>query len=187
MLAAAITEVPVRRYLPLVIALALVAPACGDDTPSADPAMVANLSRRIAENQAGSDAFDMTDDETECFAIGIIDLFGGERITAALDLEFSEFMATADAGERREVVDIMLGCVDLGDDLARELGGEGELSEEAARCLADTMLESDAFRDATAESFVNEGDPFQDPDLVAELLPAMLECLSPEDLAELGS
>ena len=39
----------------------------------------------------------------------------------------------------------------LHDDLARELGGEGELSEESAQCLADTMLDSDAFRDATAE------------------------------------
>ena len=96
-------------------------------------------------------------------------------------------MAPAAAAERREVVDIMLGCVELGDDLARELGGDGELSEDAARCLADTMLESDAFRDATAESFVSDGDPFQDPDLVAALLPPMLECVSAEDLAELGS
>ncbi len=176
-----------RRLIPLAIVVAVIAAACGDDAPAADPAMVANLSQRIAENQAGSGTFDMTDDEVECFAIGIIELFGGERITAGMDLDFSDFMATATAGERREVVDIMLGCVDLGDDLARELGGEGELSEDAARCLADTMLESDAFRDATAESFVSEGDPFQDPELVAELLPLMLECLSAEDLAELGS
>ena len=109
-----------------------------------------------------------------------------------LEVQEAENMSDAARKLAREkpdvaVVDIMLGCVDLGEDLARELGGEGELSEEAARCLADTMLESDAFRDATAESFVNEGDPFQDPDLVAELLPAMLEGLSPEDLAELGS
>jgi len=188
MLAAAITEdLPMRRLIPLAIVVALVAAACGDDTPSADPAMVASLSQRIAENQSGSGGFDMTDEEVECFAIGIIELFGDERITAGMDLDFSDFMATATSGERRETVDIMFGCVDLGDDLARELGGGTELSEESAQCLADTMLDSDAFRDATAESFVSESDPFQDPELVAELLPLMLECLTAADLAELGN
>jgi hypothetical protein len=168
-----------RRLVPFALVIALVAAACGDDTPTADPALVASLSQRISDNQSGSGGFEMTDPEVECFATGIISLFGAERITAALDLDFSAFMATATAGERREVVDIMLECVDLGADLARELGAEGTISAESARCLADTLLASDAFRDATAESFVSETDPFDDPALVSALLPAMLECLSP--------
>jgi hypothetical protein len=176
-----------RRPAAFALIIALVAVACGDDTPAADPALVAGLSQRISASQSGSGVFEMTDPEVECFATGIIGLFGAERITAALDLEFSAFMATATAGERRAVVDTMLDCVDLGAGLARELGAEGTISAESARCLADTMLASDAFRDATAESFVSETDPFDDPALVSALLPAMLECLTAEDLGNLGT
>ncbi len=176
-----------RRLAHLTLALALLIVACGDDAPAADPVMVANLAQRITDNQAGSSGFDMNDAEVECFAAGIIDLFGADQITAALDLEFSQFMATATSGERREVVDTMLECVDLSADLAQEIGGEGQIDAAAARCLADTMLESDAFRDATAESFVSETDPFDDPELVGALLPAMLSCLSAEDIANLNN
>ena len=165
----------------------MITVACGGDAPAADPAMVATLSQRIAENQTGSGGFDMTEPEIECFAVELIDLFGAERIAAGMELEFSAFMETVTAPERRRVVDTMLECVDLAADLAAELGSEGEISAEAAQCLAETMLASDAFRDATAESFVSETDPFDDPDLVAALLPAMLECLSAEDLGNLGN
>jgi hypothetical protein len=175
-----------RRLIPLAIVLALGATACGDDTPSADPALVSGLRRQISASQQGSGPLEMTDDEIECFAIGIIDLFGAERITASLDLEFSEFMSTATPGERRTVVDTMFDCADLGPALAAELAGGGDISADSARCLADSLLASEAFRDATAESFASSSDPFDDPELVGELLPVMLQCLSAEDLAELG-
>lgn len=178
-----------RRVMAVLVALVLVAPACGDDdsSGSADPQLVAGLRGRIAASQdTGGGAPQMTDREIECFAVGIIDLFGADRIAGALDLEFEEFMATASAGERRQVVDVMLECVDLAPMLAAELGGDGSISPEAARCLADVFIASDAFRDATAEGLVGNTDPFQDPELVAALLPSMLECLSPEELAGLG-
>jgi len=177
-----------RRLVPLALVIALVSLACGDDdTAPADPALVAGLRQRISENQQDSGGPEMSDAEIECFAIGIIDLFGADRITAGIDMEFSAFMGTATQEERRSVVDTMFECVDLALDLAEELGAGGEVSAESARCLADVMLANDAFRDATAEAFVSSTDPFDDPELVAELLPPMLECMIAEELGDLGN
>ena len=69
----------------------------------------------------------------------------------------------------------------------RKVSSGTEISAESARCLADVMLASDEFRNATAESLVSSTDPFDDPALVAALLPAMLECITAEELADLGN
>lgn len=184
-----------RRLVAIALTVAVIAGACGDDdttsttVSAANAALVAGLRQQIATQQSEDpDAFPMTDEEIGCFAVALVDTFGADRMGQALTGSFEVFMAAASAEERRSVVDAMFGCADLGPALARSLGGDGSLSAEASNCLADVMIGSQAFRDAVAEGFAGTGgSPFEDPELLQELLPLMLSCLSAEELAQLGS
>lgn len=184
-----------RRILVLAVTLAVVAAACGDDTSTtteaasgAKAAVVAGLRQQISTSQAEEPgAFPMSDDEIGCFAVALVDTFGVARMTGAVDESFEGFMAGATTSERRQVIDSMFGCVDLGPALAEEIGGD-DISPASARCLADAMLASDSFRDALANSLAgSSADPFQDPALIEDLLPVMLTCLTAEELMNLGS
>lgn len=126
----------------------------------------------------------MSNEDAACFAGGLIDEFGAARIAEAIDLEFEEFMRSATRAERRSVVDTMLGCANFGALFTQQFSGA--ISAESASCLADSFLGSDGFRDALADSSASGDSAFDDPDLQAELLPAMLDCLSAEELIQLG-
>jgi hypothetical protein len=179
----------VRRLLTVLLAATLIVGACGDDSSNADPQLVASLRSRISESpQAqGDSTFGMTDDDITCFAEGLIAELGAAKIESGVDLSFDAFMATLSAGERRAVVDVMLGCVDVAEVLVAQISGEGSLSAESARCVVDGMLASDEFRDAVGESFVSGDSTFESDTVVAAILPVFLECLTPEELANLGN
>jgi hypothetical protein len=179
-----------KRISALLLALALALAACGGDDAggggaSADSDVVDDLTQEILEGSgAGSDT-PFTDEQAACFALGLVDEFGAETMVEALQMEFEEFMAAASPGERAVVVDTMLDCVDFGALMAAELGDA--ISAESASCIGDAFTNSDAFREALANSFDESGgDPFEDDAMFAEVFPAMLECLSAEELANLG-
>ncbi len=183
-----------RRVIPL-LALALVMAACGDDdtggegttTTGGDGAeLVAALRTQISED-SGSGGFVVNDEQAGCFAVGLIDEFGAGTMADAIGGEFSDFMGSISSAERRTVIDIMFGCVDLAEGLAAELGADGAISLDSARCISEAMLASDDFRDVLAESFVDAGGAFENPALVETLLPAMFSCLTPEELAQIGA
>lgn len=178
-----------RRLVTVMLVAMLIATACGDDSSDADPQLVASLRSRITESpQAQSGEFPMSEDDIACFAEGLVDELGASKIENGIDLSFDAFMGTLSAGERRTVVDVMLGCVDVADTLIAQISGEGStLSESSARCVIDGMLASDEFRDAVAESFVSGDSTFENDSLVAAILPIFFECLTPEELANLGN
>lgn len=179
-----------RRLVTVILAAMLLIAACGDDSSAdADPALVSSLRSRITESpQAQDGAFPITDEAAQCFALGLIDELGAAKIQSGIDLSFDAFMTTLSAGERRTVVDVLLGCADITETLVAQLSGAGaEVSAESARCVVDGMLTSDAFRDAVADSFVS-GDSAFDSDAVAvAILPVFFGCLTPEELANLGN
>jgi hypothetical protein len=173
-----------------MLVLALMAAACGDDdasggTSAVDPDLVSGLTEQILTDGAGTDAVPLDDEQAACFAVGLIEAFGGERMVDALGVEFEDFMGQATADERLTVVDTMFDCVDFGDVMATQFGES--VSAESARCASAAFVESDAFRVAIADSLGNPmSDPFEDPGLIAELLPAMLDCFTADELIQLG-
>lgn len=180
----------IRHFAIAVITIALVAVACGDDDSGTaggqdNSELISGLTARIVDDSQGDDIV-FNEAQAACFATGLLDQFGSERLAAALDLEFEEFMAQASLDERRRVVDTMFGCVDFGGLLAAQFGGA--VSGESATCLADAITGGDAFRDAMANSFgPDAGNPFDDPALAEAMLPVMLDCLTAEELVQLGN
>lgn len=182
-----------KRTFALLFVLALVVSACGDDDTGGDgpgggdaPAgLVDDLTEQILGGSATSSDVPFDDEQAACFAVGLIDEFGAEAMVDALQMEFDEFMAQASNSERMSVVNTMLDCVDFEEMMAAEFGGA--LSDESARCVSEAFVGSDAFRQALANSFdATATDPFDDPAVIEELLPAMLGCMSAEELANLG-
>ncbi len=183
-----------RRMMATMLTLALVFVACGDDDSGDSDAaaggensqLISSLSAKIVADAEDDDEFQFTDEQAACFAVGLIDVFGAERIAETLQMDFDDFMAQASAGERAAVVDTMLGCADFGQVLTQEFAGS--ISQESSRCLADAFVNSEAFRAAMADSFADSTvDPFDDPALAAEMVPAMLECLTADELIQIGS
>jgi len=167
----------------------LIVAACGDDSSSgADPQLVSSLRSKItASPQAQGGDFPITDDVAQCFAEGLVSDLGAAKIESGIDLSFDDFMATLSAGERRTVVDVLLGCVDISETLVAQLTGAGStISADSATCVVDGMLASDAFLDAVADSFVSGDSAFQSDAVAVSILPVFLECLTPEELAGLG-
>ena len=174
-----------KRIIPALVALAMLVAACGDDDSGGDDALVADLRQQILEGTPDDADIPLSDEDAACFASGLIDSFGAERMAGALQMEFEEFMQDATESERLAVVDTMLDCIDFGAVMADQFG-EG-LSSDSAECLGDAFATSEGFRTAIAASFGGSStDPFDDPALLEEMLPAMLECLTAEELIQLG-
>lgn len=176
-----------KRAAALLITVMLLLAACGDDdagTTEADEALVGDLTQEILEGSTtGADAA-FTEEQAACFAVGLLDEFGADAMVEALQMDFEEFMAEASTDERMTVVDTMLECVDFGAVMVAEL--EGEISAESAACIGDAFGDSEAFRTALANSFDGStADPLDDPALIQDVLPAILQCLTEDELAEL--
>lgn len=192
-----------KRAAALLIVLALVLAACGDDdttatTAGSDGTTATTAGAPATTAAGGQDVIDeltqelldesdtpFTDEQAACFAVGLVDEFGGEFMVNALQMSFDDFMAQASQDERMTVVDTMLECVDFGAMMVAEV--DGAISDESARCIGDAFAASEAFRTALANSFdATAGDPFEDDALMAEVFPSLLECLSAEELLQLG-
>lgn len=181
-----------KRAIALLFTVALVVSACGDDdsgnsaTTGAVSPVVEDLTQEILTGDGPDSDVPFTQEQAACFAAGLVDEFGSEAMADALQMSFDEFMAGATPEQRLTVVDQMLDCVDFASMMTAEFGGT--ISDESARCLGDAFVGADAFRTALANSFDDSGtDPFDDPALLEEMLPAMLECLSAEELIQLGN
>lgn len=184
-----------KKVIVAVFALALIAAACGDDDAtattvanggtSANSALIKGLTEQIQGSSTSPGDVPLSDEQAACFATNLIDTFGGQRIAEAMDMEFEQFMAQASTEERLTVVDSMLGCIDFGTVMAAQFGDV--VSADSARCMGDAFVGSTAFRTALANSFgPSSADPFEDPALLEEMLPAMLECFTAEELINLG-
>jgi hypothetical protein len=179
-----------KRLVALVAALALLATACGGDDGGDRGEAIATLQRQITESQvdASPTSPEFTEAETRCMAEGMVDEFGISRVLDADDEGFEAFMAAATAEERRNVVDLTLECVDLTEQLTAPLVAEG-LSEDSAACIGDAVIENEAFRDVLAAGLASGSfDPTaeNEAELMEALFPALMQCLSAEELANLG-
>jgi hypothetical protein len=182
----------VKRATIILLAFALLGTGCGDDdlVGGADQEAVAALSESIAEAQAANPDAPIGEEETACIAVGMVEEFGADRILETVEAgrTFEDFIADADEDERRAVVDLTLECVDLAAMMVDEFTGSG-VSDSSARCLSERMLAGDTFRALIADGLATgDFEPSGEAGeaLLEELLPAFLECLTPEELANLG-
>jgi hypothetical protein len=187
----------VRRLFTAALAACLLVVACGDDAATTtttgsgadNQALVAALGSKISSSpQASTSDFQFDDQSIACFAGGLVDQLGADVVAANIDKDFDAFMATLDQTQRRTVVDVLFDCVNVADAMVAGMAAEGSgMSEASTRCVLDAMLASNEFRDAVAESFVSGDSTFESDALIAAMLPIFFQCLTPEELANLGN
>lgn len=164
----------------ILVGLALVAAACGDDDSSDQSGLVNDVAQQVS----GDGEFDFSNEQAVCVAEGMIDGLGADRIVEGLDTDFDTFMSTASEPERRAVVDTLLDCVNFGTLLFSE--AEGQISEDSARCLGNAFSDSETFRSALTESLATGQDPFDHIESEEEFITFLFECLSAEEIVRLG-
>lgn len=177
------------RLLTLILALGLVAAACGDDdagmTAEGQALADAILADMLADEEPGDD-FDEAD--MRCFAEGMVADLGVARLNAlgvtASDVGDPEvaFRGMSDA-EMERMADIGLRCIDYEAGFIEAMTADG-MSQGSAECLTERLADSDFFRVSFITSM--RGVDFseeQDAELMPIFLDAAGDCLTDEEFA----
>lgn len=189
-----------RRVTVVVVAMALVVGACGGGSSlSAEEQGIVNeiaaVMMAMPPEEYPQDLFG--EPEARCWAEAMVEAVGIEDLRSA-GFGSGAFSSTEEAEAALDSVadtltDDSMGeylakameCVDLTAFVAQEMIGDG-VPEEAAYCIAEKMVASDAFFNLMISSMQDEDpDPEVEDEIRAVTLQAMIECLSPEDLADL--
>ena len=191
-----------RKFVVLVLSLTIVAAACGgDDDASSDGGSSDGLNEA---EQALADAIALSileeeDDpasplgpaEAECIGEGAVGRIG---IDGLLEIGISEenpnpedALEIATDEQIDTVIDVFIECVDFTQAFIDGFAEAGDLSPEAAGCLAEQLQSGDLLKDLTRSSMRGDDVDFDDdPELAGQILQMVLGCLSPEELVDLG-
>lgn len=183
-----------RKILPVLVALAVLAAACGDgddggssDRSSGEQAVSDAIAAAILADAEPGDPYG--EKEARCMGDSLVDELGLDRLLAlgiSADSVDSpeEFLRGAPNADVEAFIDITLDCVDFRDVFVEGMGAD--VSTESAECIADgisdDMLRSMAMMGISGEEF----DPTADPELAAALFGLVAECLTPEEISNLG-
>lgn len=175
------------RWLLVVLALGLVAVACGGDA--------AGLS---SEEQALADAIfaDMTldnadeevpPDDMRCFADGMVGELGVARL-GALGVTASSVGEPEDAfrgmtdAEMERMADVGLDCIDYATGFVEAMVAEG-MGRSSAECLTAHLEEGGFFRASFITTMQGEDfSPEQDSELLAVFVSGAQDCLTDDEL-----
>lgn len=164
-----------------LLALALLASACGGDDASASDQEVIDA---VATQMRNDDAPEEID--VNCMATAMVNGMGGAD---AMEADYGLTAATIAAGEDPEDVelskDAAISLADeamdcgLGDIILAEMTGDG-MAENDAKCLIEN-LDQDAIRDMTATEFMADADASAvgaaaEEALLGSLLGAVTKC-----------
>lgn len=147
---------------------------------------VADDFRAEINSGLGTSGAEVTDDQADCAAEGIIDALGVRR---ASELNETDEIRLS-TGEAEKVVPVVRRCFNFAELLAEGIvqGAEGKISDNAAGCLAGELENTSLVDDAlTAAMTGTEIDPTANEQSSKALLDAMSSCLSSEDLQKLGT
>jgi hypothetical protein len=148
-----------KRVVTVVVAMALLSAACGDDDAGGDLSDAENAVADVIVAGIMSDpdpGNPFTDpDAAQCVAVGIVEDLGVERLaqvglTADSGDPQSVFATLAD-DEIDSIVDISFECVDVEEEMASMFAAEG-VSMDSGRCLARELNQTDFFRAARIPS-----------------------------------
>ena len=138
------------------------------------------------------DDLSVDEDQARCLGEGYIAAVGTARLIE-LGLTVEAIEGGSEPGdvdltndEAEALIDVTFECVDLAAVFVEAFAAEGILSAESGQCLADGFDEQ-FLRDIARSAFDNDAaDPTDDPETAAALFELVLECLSIEELQNLG-
>lgn len=184
-----------RRIVALVAVLAVVAAACGGDDSDAglssgDQALADAITEGFLEG-AGPDApFGRQD--AQCFGDRLVADMGASRLIGlGLSVEaVEEGTSPSDVDLSDADIDtmasIMTECIDFKALFVDEFKNQG-ISDESASCIADG-LDSDFVKIMATSALRDEStDPFQDDELGETIFALITQCVSFEELQQLGN
>ncbi len=184
-----------RRALLALVVLVMVAAACGDSGGNGNggdgdnQALVDAIKAEILETSADDPDAPVTDAEATCVAEGAVDRLGVDGllelgITAEGSESENPFVDATDE-QLEAVTDIYLDCIDVRQLMLNEIGSD--VSQESAECVADSVAEGDFLRPVIIGSLRGEDVEFDDdPELAEAFVGIVVECLTPEELVNLG-
>ena len=182
-----------RRGLFLLLVLGLVAAACGDsgggERSAAEQALVDAIRDEILEDEDPESPFGEA--EATCVGEGAVDRLGVEGL-----LELGITVENADPGNAFEgatdeqidaVIDVTLDCVDFRQVFIDSITADSDISSESADCLGDALGTKEFLAPIVEAGFRGEDTEFgDDPEAAEAVFEAIVECLSAEELANLG-
>jgi hypothetical protein len=184
-----------RRLVVLGVSVVLLAAACGgDDSSSGD---LSSNDQEIADAifdqmMADTDPDDpFGETEARCFSDGVVrDIGAGDLAelgmtaeairagTEPVDVDLTDEQVDA-------MADVMLECVDFRSVFIDQFAEEG-ISDESAECLADGF-DDDFLRALAKAEFSGDGaDPTSDPAQAEKFFNLITDCLSFEEMSNLG-
>jgi hypothetical protein len=167
------------RLRPLALALTtlLLLPACGEDEEAREEALRELVTDDLVGSQEdGAISFDA--EQADCVARGLIDEFGGDQLREwGYDEEDGQTpegdLTIDDGGQREQAWGVLVGCVDVTEQITDILAAGGSLDEEESRCVAERYVDSDV----AAHAVFGPGDPEVNAE-VDELLEQSVEACS---------
>lgn len=176
-----------KRVSVLMLAVALVAVACGDDDAGSgeEQAVVSALMAKMQEDTDAGEPFDDAE-SSQCFAEGLISEFGLTRmaelgVTADAVTESEAFFGAMSDAEIGRAVDVAFGCADIGAIFGAEFTG---LSDSSRDCFVGELEDSGFLKTATIAGL--RGEEFEpDEAALGQLLTAAEACLTPEEMTAL--
>ena len=176
-----------RRRCALVLALGLVAAACGGG--GEDPSAISEAIADAMMENAGEET-PIEREQAECFGDDVVETMGVERLVA-VGLSVEDIENGADPGsvdlsddDIDKMVDAITECLDFGRLVVDEMAAEIELSADSADCLVDGINEADFIRAIAESSFFDEELPTEiDTDMSATLFGLLGDCLTVEELS----
>lgn len=176
-----------KRISILMVLVALVAGACGDDDAGSgeEQAVVDALMAKMQEDTDVGEPFDDAE-SSQCFATALVSEFGLTRmaelgVTADAVTESEAFFGAMSESEIGRAVDLAFGCVDIGAVFGAEFTG---LSDASRECFVGGLEDSGFLRTATIAGL--RGEEFEpDEAAMGQLLTAAEACLTDEEMSAL--
>jgi hypothetical protein len=134
-----------RPFAIVLMAVALVTACDGDDGSDEElRALIAD--DLVASQQDGAISFD--EEQAACVADGLVDGFGSDQLRAwGYDEEAGQTpegdLTIEDPDQREDAWDVLVGCVDVTEQIAGILAAGGSLEEQEATCVAEQYVASD--------------------------------------------
>jgi len=184
-----------KRIVALAAVLVMVAVACGGDDSGADLSSDDQaLADAIAEGfleGSGSDApFGAQD--AQCFGDRIVSEMGASRLVSlglsAADIGEGASPSDVDLSDADVVTmaSVMTECIDFKAAFVDEFKNQG-ISDDSATCLADGLDDDFVMTMAIAALRDDAADPFEDAELGEAMFALITQCMSFEELQQLGS
>ena len=181
-----------RRAIGVVLTLVLVVAGCGDDSAGALSQEERAVADAVVDFIVADEDFaarPLTEDEARCLAETTVRQIGVEGlaeigVTADSVPEENPFEGASD-DKVDAFVEAYFECLDVAEIFAAEFEEQGALSPDSVSCLAEELGRGDLLRGMLRSSIAG-GEFGDDPELLAQFIDLLVECLSAEEFAELA-